>query len=308
MSQIGTVIPSDGLRVRNGAGTEHEILGLLLQGDQVTLIERVGDWWRVDSRVGPGFVHADFVALVPDGDGVSEPPPAEASPATYTCVPGDTLSGIGQKIGLDFRAIAALNGLVAPFAIQVGQVLRLPAVAVRPSVTTIEILNPLEFEGETDVTSSSRQGHHRPYLGSCSCDVDIRGASSPGTTVRFNVAGPDGLELRGVVREVGLACKSQMLSDGGRTVKVEIQRRQAGGTWTPSGAWVLYAHLDPVDVAVGDVLAPAAEIGRLGPPSGGEYDSSCAQGSHTHIEAAGAICVVDEGSSIRNAAVMVRES
>lgn len=43
----------------------------------------------------------------------------------YTVVSGDTLSGIGSKTGMNWRSIAALNGLSAPFVIYPGQRLRL---------------------------------------------------------------------------------------------------------------------------------------------------------------------------------------
>ena len=313
MVQIGTVLPDDGLFVRRGPGTEHESMGALEKGEEVTLIEKIGDWWGVQSRLGLGFIHGGFISITERPE-----PPAATAPgveATYTCVSGDTLMGIGLKLGLDFREIAALNGLVDPFVIRVGQVLRLPgsegtagrSATERATTTTtarISILNPLEFAGETEVTSSSLQGHHTPFLGACSCDLDIRGASSPGTPVRFNVSGPPGVELRGVVRELGLACVSRQLSDGGRTVKLAIERREAGGDWSGSGSWVLYAHLDPVSVHLGDVVGVGGVVGALGPSGGGEYHSSCATASHVHVEAAGARCIANKGSVIRDAAVM----
>lgn len=52
------------------------------------------------------------------------PNPATAGP-TYTVVGGDTLSGIGNKLGVDWHAIASLNGIPAPYTIYPGQVLRL---------------------------------------------------------------------------------------------------------------------------------------------------------------------------------------
>jgi hypothetical protein len=300
-TQIGTVIPDDGLRVRSGPGTDHDILGALTKGEQVTLIEQVGEWWHADTRFGPGFVHADFIAVEP---GFVAPAVVVTEEASYTCVSGDTLGGIGARFGIDFREIAVINGLVEPFTIQVGQVLRLPGGGPRPATTTLSILNPLEFAGETQVTSSSLQGHHTPYLGACSCDLDIRGASSPGTPVRFNVVTPSGVDVRGIVREVGLACRSQVLSDGGRVVKLAVQKRESGGDWFDSGAWVLFAHLDPVHVGVGDVVDAGGFIGALGPSGGGEYDSNCARGSHVHVEATRARCIINEGSVIRDAAVM----
>lgn len=52
----------------------------------------------------------------------SPPPTPAPAPSTvgdgyYTVVSGDTLSGIGQKTGQDWRVIAATNGIVAPYTI-----------------------------------------------------------------------------------------------------------------------------------------------------------------------------------------------
>jgi lysozyme len=55
-------------------------------------------------------------------------PPATAPVAsgngTYVVVKGDTLSGIGSKLGVDWHNIAATNGIVSPFTIFPGQVLK----------------------------------------------------------------------------------------------------------------------------------------------------------------------------------------
>ncbi len=46
---------------------------------------------------------------------------------TYTVLAGDTLSGIGTLVGVDWHSIASLNGISAPYTIYPGQVLDLPA-------------------------------------------------------------------------------------------------------------------------------------------------------------------------------------
>ena len=310
MSQLGRVTPSEGLRLRAGPGTDHDILGTFTMGEEITLLERVGDWWRVESTRGAGFVHGDFIEVIPEpAGGGTVTSPEEL----YTCVEGDTLSGIAAKVGVNFLEIARLNGLVEPFVLQIGQVLRLragidtggtavvtgTATGTAVAIGTIVVQNPVDSPNETVVTSSSLQGHHRPFGGTSSCDLAVLGGNSQHAVARFNVAAPQGQEVRGRVTEVGLACRSGMLADGGRTVKLEIQRRVSGGEWARSGAWVLYAHLDPVTVTVGQEVLPTAAIGRLGPASGPQYDSPCARGSHIHVEAFGASCVVNEGERLR---------
>lgn len=71
------------------------------------------------------------VSLVPlevlTGAGAPPPPPPPAPPQeTYVVQPGDTLSDIGAKLGVDWREIARVNGISDPDLIYVGQVLRIP--------------------------------------------------------------------------------------------------------------------------------------------------------------------------------------
>ena len=48
------------------------------------------------------------------------------APGTYTVQPGDTLSGIAARFGVDFHALCQVNGIRNPNLIYVGQVLILP--------------------------------------------------------------------------------------------------------------------------------------------------------------------------------------
>ncbi len=55
----------------------------------------------------------------------NQPAPQPAQSREYTVVSGDTLSGIGSKTGVNWRTIASLNGISAPFVIYHNQKLRL---------------------------------------------------------------------------------------------------------------------------------------------------------------------------------------
>jgi LysM repeat protein len=177
----------------------------------------------------------------------------------------------------------------------------------------LSILSP--FDASAVVTTSSTHGHHRPYGGNVSCDMDVHGVSR-GTPVAFNLA-CDGPQVRGVVESVRPACRSQKLEDGGLAVRISLQRLDAD--WVDTGLRVLYGHLDPVDVTAGQVVEPGDRLGALGPavaqhwPDGnaacrtahsanddrrGEYHSSCAVHSHLHIEAFSADSVVGRGASL----------
>ena len=62
------------------------------------------------------------------GSSGGETPAPDPTPSgdTYTVETGDSLSAIGAKLGLDWREIAALNGITSPYVIYTGQVLKLP--------------------------------------------------------------------------------------------------------------------------------------------------------------------------------------
>lgn len=50
----------------------------------------------------------------------------QPSNSVYTVISGDTLSGIGQKLGVNWKDIASANGISSPYTIYVGQKLTIP--------------------------------------------------------------------------------------------------------------------------------------------------------------------------------------
>ena len=171
------------------------------------------------------------------------------------------------------------------------------------------------FDIAAIVTTSSSHGHHRPYGGTHSCDLDVL-AASRGTRVSFELV-TNGPDVRGVVESVRPACASGVIANGGSCVQLRIERHDAD--WVPTGLRVLYAHLDPVLVSVGNVVASSrTPIGALGPaqaqdwshggscgqahgaddPRREEYHSSCCVHSHTHVEGFGANTVAGRGTRL----------
>lgn len=83
------------------------------------------DWRAIADLNGiksPYIIYPKQVLKLPGGSST----PAPAPQATYTVVSGDYLVRIGEKTGRDWRAIASLNGIQAPYTIYPNQVLRLP--------------------------------------------------------------------------------------------------------------------------------------------------------------------------------------
>ena len=73
-----------------------------------------------------------------------EPPSQEApvarraGPGEIEVIRGDTLYGIAFRNGMDFRDLAAINGVEPPYTIYVGQILKLHGDRMRPSTPPVE--------------------------------------------------------------------------------------------------------------------------------------------------------------------------
>jgi lipoprotein NlpD len=93
------------------------------------------------------------IERVPPPPPVAEPPRAVvAAPVvkpipTHTVKRGETLVGIALQYGLDYRELAAWNGVTNPNVISVGQVLLLAAPAGAPAVPPASVATPLAGTG-----------------------------------------------------------------------------------------------------------------------------------------------------------------
>ena len=59
----GTVNAIDGLRVREGAGTNTKILGVLNHGSAVKIVDTNGSWYKIKYGSGYGYVYKDYVTI-----------------------------------------------------------------------------------------------------------------------------------------------------------------------------------------------------------------------------------------------------
>lgn len=99
---------------------------LVQRGEYLALIaNRYGLDWRVLARLNglypPYTLFAGQVLQLP-AEGAAPPP---AMPETYIVQRGDYLTAVAQRFGLDWRTLAALNGIGYPYTLYAGQVLRL---------------------------------------------------------------------------------------------------------------------------------------------------------------------------------------
>lgn len=61
-SELAAIVNVDVLRLRNGPGTDHEILDRLMLGTLLVVIEQENDWLKVITPEGKGgWVHGDYV-------------------------------------------------------------------------------------------------------------------------------------------------------------------------------------------------------------------------------------------------------
>lgn len=113
-----------GSAAASGGGTSRYTV---VSGDTLSAIgSKFGvDYHTIASLNGisdPNKIYAGQVLVIPGG-GSAAPSPAGR---TYTVVSGDTLSGIGGKLGVDWHSIASKNGIGAPYTIFPNQVLQIP--------------------------------------------------------------------------------------------------------------------------------------------------------------------------------------
>lgn len=84
---------------------------------------------------------------------------------TYKVIKGDTLAKIGKKMGVDWKIIAALNGLKVPYLIKVGMTLILPDSSVVKAGDKFELKGTEVFSGATGERVGRRQGTYYVYDG-----------------------------------------------------------------------------------------------------------------------------------------------
>ena len=84
------------------------------------------------------------------------PPHRDAAPrpiagrGEYVVVRGDTLYGVAFRNGMDFRELAAINGIESPYTIYLGQLLRLRGDHMRPAPRALVVsAHPEPVEGRT---------------------------------------------------------------------------------------------------------------------------------------------------------------
>ncbi|MCI9415398.1 MAG: SH3 domain-containing protein [Clostridiales bacterium] len=55
----------DGLRIRSGPGTDYQGIGGLKYGEEVSILGREGDWYKIVFKETGGYVSAQFIQATP---------------------------------------------------------------------------------------------------------------------------------------------------------------------------------------------------------------------------------------------------
>lgn len=120
----------------NSDGTSSKVTNYTVKsGDTLSGIgSKLGVNWKdianLNNISSPYIIYVGQVLKIP---GTSSGSSSSGSSTTYTVKSGDTLSGIGAKLGVDWKQIANANNISSPYTIYPGQVLKIPGKGSSPS-------------------------------------------------------------------------------------------------------------------------------------------------------------------------------
>ena len=137
---------ASGTTVFTGPGFNQPVKGYLGTGASLTIKGKTGDWYKVDTKVGSGYVYrtvvgiAQELALSPRSTFFDNDIPVDISRDTiiyndYTVVKGDGIWAISQRAGISDYELAAANNMTAATMLYPGQIIKIPVHIIAPSLT-----------------------------------------------------------------------------------------------------------------------------------------------------------------------------
>lgn len=159
----------------NDDGTSSKVTNYTVKlGDTLSGIgSKLGVNWKdianLNNISSPYIIYVGQVLKIP---GTSSGSSSSGSSTTYTVKSGDTLSGIGAKLGVDWKQIASANNISSPYTIYPGQVLKIPGKGSSPSQSsrtyTVKSGDTLSEIGEklgvNWKTIAEKNGISSPYI------------------------------------------------------------------------------------------------------------------------------------------------
>ncbi|QXN67945.1 hypothetical protein FPHOBKDP_00195 [Listeria phage LPJP1] len=105
------------LNIRQKPDADSKSLGTLDHNDRVQVISISKGWAKLKSGSKEVYVSEKYISKKAKSN-----KPKPVTTKTYTVVKGDTLSGIGKKLGKDWKALASKNNIKGPaYVIKPGQ-------------------------------------------------------------------------------------------------------------------------------------------------------------------------------------------
>ncbi|WP_162785101.1 SH3 domain-containing protein [Bacillus sp. P14.5] len=97
------IVSEDGLRIRQGAGTNHPVVATLQKGQEITITGDNGNWFEISAGQNSGWVHKDYIT--------GDDPPLEDREGTST-IQNENWTGVSTDNSLNVRNSPGLNGSV----------------------------------------------------------------------------------------------------------------------------------------------------------------------------------------------------
>jgi lipoprotein NlpD len=180
--------------------------------------------------------------------------------------PGDTLSGIARRYGVDMAALARANGLPPPYLIRVGQRLALPPRGAYPRTESRPLVQPLPRYTPPPAPQPTFPSQ-APAMTPTAAPRLVWPADGP-VAERFGQgADPRGLAIAG---HTGAAVRA---AAGGTVIFAGTEPQRYGQLVVVDhgGGWVTaYGHLSRLVVSTGDAVRANARLGFVGTTAGGE--------------------------------------
>ena len=108
MAQTGTVTV-DALNVRATASTDSNVVGVVHQGEKVTIKDSTGNWYKISCNGKSGYVWKKYINLSSSSSSGSSSKGSSSSSSKGTCQPGDTGDAV-RKVQKRLIALGYLSG------------------------------------------------------------------------------------------------------------------------------------------------------------------------------------------------------
>ncbi len=109
LAQTG-VVTVDALNVRSSANSDSNVVGVVHQGDKVTIKDSTGNWYRISCKGKNGYVYKKYISISSSGSsGSNNSKGSGSSSSGGTCSVGDTGDAV-RKVQKRLIALGYLDG------------------------------------------------------------------------------------------------------------------------------------------------------------------------------------------------------